>query len=86
MDPVIRTIPEQIDAEATPAYIYIRIDDNVAHVRWRDGDGRVSTDLAVLSTVVANATTEQQTTIKIFLRMIIAEALGVSLADVPEVV
>ena len=86
MDPIVRTIPEQVDVSSDLQYIYIRVDSKTAGIQAVRANGQRDRANVDLPTLVATLSATKQATIRMFLRQIVADGFGMDVADVPEVV
>ena len=85
MDPITRTIPEQIDVVSNLAYIVIRVPEKEARLHnILSNDTRERPNVA-LPALAATMTAPEQAAVRLFLRMIVADGLNMPLVDVPEV-
>ena len=86
MDPIVRTIPEEVDVTSDLNYIYIKPDTKIAGIQALRANGQRDRAEVDLATVVANASVADRAIIRIFLRQIVATGFNMPLADVPDVV
>ena len=83
MEPILKTIPEQVDAEIIPEKIAIYVDSKIATVAYNQMGTMFYGDIHI-PTMIAAATPEDQEVIKTFFKQLLAQAVGVATSSVPD--